>query len=103
MITKCPYSLQKLEEVLHKDFENNNPVEINIDETKRQVTFKFKNQTWTQVLSFENLNVRKITGQKPIDLFMKEYKKDHKIVGCGLPNIPSMLESWCIEFNKNHQ
>lgn len=106
MIEICPLGKDDLIRAIEKVYGNNEHrvTFIEIDEIKRQVKWKFDNQTWIQGQSFEVINVLKLTGKNPLELFKEEYNKTHpNQVGLSMPNIPAMLESWAREYNLKHQ
>lgn len=101
-ITKCPFTKEELLKFLNND---THPVEsLSIDDNKCIVTWKYKDRTFSQYMTYEVLNVAKLTGKEPMKLFMEEYKKNHpNQTGCSMPNIPAMLQAWAIEFNNKHK
>lgn len=106
MITKCPFTKDELKVQIEKVYGNNQHqvTFLEIDDQKREVRWKFDNQTWIQGQSFEVLNVLKLTGRKPIELFKEEYDKQHPNQHhCSMPNIPAMLEAWAKEFNEKQK
>lgn len=106
-INNCPFKIEELEEILSDDGPGWEPVKqihIEIDDNKKEVRWKNKGDTWTRRMSYEVLNVWKITGKHPISVFMHEYRKSHpNVSGAFMPNIPGMLEKWAKEFNEAHQ
>ncbi|XQP56029.1 MAG: hypothetical protein ACOQNY_01420 [Mycoplasmoidaceae bacterium] len=105
-IDRCPFDNNSLVKMLNQVYgENKHTVTwYEIDNTKKEVRWKFDNQTWIQGQSFELLNVVKITGKKPLEVFKEELAKTQTgTKGCYMPNLPAMLQAWAIEFNENQK